>query len=590
MLKGNLFYQCKNCLKLNAATLPCDHQYCQNCIVESSKKLSLNEYIEEFHCPDCKKPISINFIRVFFMEDEEFILLIDKFTSCAFCEKSKRKLIELSCLHRLCEFCLHNMINTAKNISEIICKKCNSDINPAVYKDLIPKEKYEALFAKSKNLPLNANFPPNIKRSATAERANILNVPNRPVHIPKKEIKDDLQKKKNPKVIQLSTCDKCKKNEGQTFNCPHKYCLECLRIKAEESYKKGEIDLVKCDCGIEIPETAVAESFGSRAIYLHNKEKYLLAIAEEADAIKFTCGICMGQYKIENGITLDCDHRYCEECMKQYFTERINSSNVSDKEFVCPDCQNPVEHNIIRGVVGEVLYEKYLNFAFRNWKPEEGNILKFCAFCDGAAEIPADLKVFKCPKCKKTYCPQCNQKHDKKITCDDFAQMGEEEKKEYNQEKVREEVKKAPNQERIREEEKIVPQVKGNQKNIPQNPIPNKKQPGQYAKNSKAKEQQERKIVKKVEQIKNSKKADLSKNENSSLDYVMKNCKQCPKCKQFVERDSGCNFIKCRWPGCTDSYFCFLCGIALTAKDHYSHYKLSGPFGKTCNKIDGIKE
>lgn len=626
MLKGTLFYQCKKCLKLNAATLPCGHQYCQNCIVQNSQKLSLEQYIEEFHCPECNKSISINFVRVFFMDDEEFIVLIDKITSCAFCQKSKRKLVELPCLDRLCEFCLNSMINSAKSYSEIICRNCTSYIKPTVYKDFILKENYEALFINPENFPLNAkvNCPrctvsvfiksalntctkcafkfcvvcfsdrcndtclrkKDIQKPGSAIRKNVsvppqkflkkdalkpgsvvskarINPPNAliaPVLIPPKEINDDFQKKKNSKGIQLSACDKCKKNEGQSFNCPHKFCLDCLRIKAEESYKKGEIDLIKCDCGIEIPETAVAESFGSKSIYLHTKEKYLLAIIEEADAIKFTCGICMGKYKIDIGITLDCDHRYCEECMKQYFTERISSSNVSEKEFVCPDCQNPVEHNIIRGVVGDTLYEKYLNFAFRNWRPEEGNILKYCAFCEGAAEIQAESKYFKCPKCKRAYCPQCNQEHDQKIDCDDYAQMKEEEKKH-------------PVKEKVKEEEKKIPQAKGNPKNDFQEIAQNKNKGGNYARNNKSREQKEQKEqkekkeqknVKKVEPPKNKKKTDLNKNENNSLDYVMKNCKQCPKCKQFVEKDSGCNFIKCRWPGCTDSYFCFLCGIGLT--------------------------
>jgi hypothetical protein len=135
---------------------------------------------------------------------------------------------------------------------------------------------------------------------------------------------------------------------------------------------------------------------------------------------------------------------------------------------------------------------------------------------------------------------------------------------------MKEEEKNQPVQEKVKEEEKKAQKAKANQKNPPQVIAQNVK-PGGYAKiNNKPKEQKEqkepkeRKIAKKAEPIKNKKKADLNKNENNSLDYVMKNCKQCPKCKQFVEKDSGCNFIKCRWPGCTDSYFCFLCGIGLT--------------------------
>ena len=71
-------------------------------------------------------------------------------------------------------------------------------------------------------------------------------------------------------------------------------------------------------------------------------------------------------FKIEDGITLECDHRYCIDCIKNYFIERIMSSNVSEEELICPDCGKSVDHNIIKGVVPEKTFENYLNFAFRN--------------------------------------------------------------------------------------------------------------------------------------------------------------------------------------------------------------------------------
>ena len=104
-----------------------------------------------------------------------------------------------------------------------------------------------------------------------------------------------------------------------------------------------------------------------------------------------------------------------------------------------------------------------------------------------------------------------------------------------------------------------------------------------------------KKVVKRAENAPRLIKGDKNKKlqeEKKNLDFIAKNFTKCPKCKTPVEKESGCNFMKCRWPGCKDSYFCLLCNKALTVidkqiNDHYTHYRLSGPFGKTCNTMDG---
>lgn len=70
--------------------------------------------------------------------------------------------------------------------------------------------------------------------------------------------------------------------------------------------------------------------------------------------------------------------------------------------------------------------------------------------------------------------------------------------------------------------------------------------------------------------------------------YQSENLTHCPKCKEAIEiNNSGCNFLKCQWGTC-ETNFCALCLEILDESMHYKHYKNSGPFGKTCNKIDGI--
>ena len=39
---------------------------------------------------------------------------------------------------------------------------------------------------------------------------------------------------------------------------------------------------------------------------------------------------------------------------------------------------------------------------------------------------------------------------------------------------------------------------------------------------------------------------------------------KCPGCNEAIIKASGCNFIKCSWPQCENTYFCFLCKKRLT--------------------------
>lgn len=80
----------------------------------------------------------------------------------------------------------------------------------------------------------------------------------------------------------------------------------------------------------------------------------------------------------------------------------------------------------------------------------------------------------------------------------------------------------------------------------------------------------------------------LRKNHNASVEGS--SGKPCPKCGEAIEKAEGCNFVKCPWPKCKDSFFCFLCGKSLTRLQHYSHYFQTGPFGSSCNTLDNIKD
>ena len=72
---------------------------------------------------------------------------------------------------------------------------------------------------------------------------------------------------------------------------------------------------------------------------------------------------------------------------------------------------------------------------------------------------------------------------------------------------------------------------------------------------------------------------------------MSENWKKCPTCGVPVEKIDGCQFITCRSPLCKSrNAMCYLCGRFVVEDQHFSHYKTEGPFGNTCNTLEGIPE
>jgi ariadne-1 len=61
--------------------------------------------------------------------------------------------------------------------------------------------------------------------------------------------------------------------------------------------------------------------------------------------------------------------------------------------------------------------------------------------------------------------------------------------------------------------------------------------------------------------------------------WLLINTKDCPKCKKAIEKNQGCNYMRCRHPGCQFE-FCWLC--LADWKTHNDHFK--------CNKYDNLSK
>ena len=69
------------------------------------------------------------------------------------------------------------------------------------------------------------------------------------------------------------------------------------------------------------------------------------------------------------------------------------------------------------------------------------------------------------------------------------------------------------------------------------------------------------------------------------------NWKKCPTCGVPVEKIDGCQFLYCSSTICKGrNFLCNLCGRFVIMAQHYTHYKSKGPYGNTCNTLEGIPE
>ena len=284
--------------------------------------------------------------------------------------------------------------------------------------------------------------------------------------------------------------------------CGHKSCRACLKSYFLHKTSGTLLGKIHCfECESEIPSNLIYKVFGSVKIVsnIRKASGYIPILS------MFRCEICTNDYPVEEGITIECDHRFCEPCLKAYMNDLICTNKVADTEFCCPKCPTEIDANIVQGLFSaeneKHLYHRYLDFKANYFKPKSDDFaFKRCPFCETFMEISVKSKEITCVGCKKVYCPQCNTLHQGKL-CENYIKSHSE------NEKVNSEAEKL-----------------------------------------------------------------------------------CPKCKEGIDKENGCNFVQCPWPKCKNTFFCYLCLKVLTRMQHYNHYSSQGPYGNTCNTLEGIKE
>jgi len=148
------------------------------------------------------------------------------------------------------------------------------------------------------------------------------------------------------------------------------------------------------------------------------------------DSKVYNCEICFSEYKIESMYTLDeCCHRFCFDCLREYFRIKIEDGQV--KDISCPNskCTHKVTYSEVKQVISKKLFEKYEQFLLKQtleadpyvrWCPKPG--------CGNAMIGSPNNPMMICgnAKCKFTFCFNCREEWHGDASCAQYQEWKKE--------------------------------------------------------------------------------------------------------------------------------------------------------------------
>ena len=225
-----------------------------------------------------------------------------------------------------------------------------------------------------------------------------------------------------PNFDELDQCEICRRLlKCLETECGHCMCLNCSKNHCLSQTNWNLIGTIRCPgCERILSETFLRKVFNDKKI-----QKIRNKIDKPKKIPKFDCKICLCNYPVDQSITLTCDHRFCEACIKSYLQGQIMSSKVAESELICPieNCQQEVTPQEVQGNVEPQIYERFLEFRLRELPMKE------CPHCNFKFQVERNAQEINCLNCKKDFCPECNQSH-KGMKCEEFKK--EEELKDLN--------------------------------------------------------------------------------------------------------------------------------------------------------------
>ncbi|OMJ85114.1 hypothetical protein SteCoe_13641 [Stentor coeruleus] len=207
-------------------------------------------------------------------------------------------------------------------------------------------------------------------------------------------------------------CQKCEITCSE-FNC----CIVCNEQLSKEEEKKlldkyfiycfgcktynytNSVSMRKCSCNLcnKCYDRSINENGGAC-----NSCNGQLVLSKK------TCEICTEHFLRDEMLTLNCDHYFCNPCLKQYISTQISSGN---EEIICPSCKMVIDGNIIQNLITPAEWDLFNKASIRKKYK-----LTDCPKCGSYFETSVNSS--KCISCKYQFCIICKEKAHKG-NCDD---------------------------------------------------------------------------------------------------------------------------------------------------------------------------